>query len=340
MAELVTHDGVPADAGVVDRWERLVAADPLGTFFHAPRYLRLWLDTLGGRVAPQVHEVVEDGATIGIVPVGLHREGAPTGPEEVVRFLGGESVTDYIGPVALPEHRAAVADAYVGKLAADRDWDEFVAGGLVVGSGWDEHWEAAADRHGLRSLGTVEEDVCPRIDLTDGYAAYLDTLPSKQRHELRRKARKLARDAGGFELVEVAPGDHRAALERFFTMNEELVDDKGRFFAEDEMRAWFVALSDELAEDRILRVHELQVGGMPGASCVSIVHGGEWGLYNSAYDAALAMLAPGMVIVSELIRVAAEEGCDSFDMLRGDESYKYRFGPHERALVQSQFRRP
>lgn len=340
MAELVTHDGMPEDPTVIERWEAIVDADPLGTLFHSPRYLRTWLAVLGGRVAPQIHEVVEDGETIGIVPVGLMREGAPTGPEEVVRFLGGESVTDYLGPVARPEHRAAVADAYVERLASDRDWDEFVAGGLIEGSGWDEHWPAAAEAHGLELVATIDEDVTTRIDLTDGYSAYLETLPSKQRHELKRKARKLARDGGGVELVEVAPRDHEEALERFFAMNEELVDDKGRFFAEDSMQEWFLALSAEMAEDRVLRVHELHVGGMPGASCVSVVHGGEWGLYNSAYDVNLAMLAPGMVIIGELIKQAAEEGLQVFDMLRGDEPYKYRFGPEERQLVQAQFRLP
>jgi hypothetical protein len=44
---------------------------------------------------------------------------------------------------------------------------------------------------------------------------------------------------------------------------------------------------------------------------VSLVHGGEWGLYNSAFDPALGALAPGMVLVGELIEQAAEEGCRS-----------------------------
>lgn len=340
MVELVTHDGVPDDPDVVARWDALVDADPLGTFFHTARYLRLWTSVLGGRTAPLVHEVVTDDQTIGVVPVGLEREGAATGPEEVVRFLGGDQVSDYLGPVAAPDDRATVADSYVARLADDADWDEFVADGLVVGSGWEKHWTAAAERHGLRAVDTVEDDVCPRIDLAEGYGAYLDRLPSKQRHEMRRKARKLARDAGDVELVEVPPAEHGEALDRFFEFNVEQSDDKGRFFAADDMRTWFRALCDEYGQDGIVRIHELLAGGMPAASCVSIVFGDEWSLYNSAFDPALSMLAPGMVIVGELIRVAAEDGCAVFDLLRGDEEYKYRFGAEDRVLVSSTFRRP
>jgi CelD/BcsL family acetyltransferase involved in cellulose biosynthesis len=33
-----------------------------------------------------------------------------------------------------------------------------------------------------------------------------------------------------------------------------------------------------------------------------------------------------MVLVAEDIRLAIEEGCTRFDLLKGDYAYKYRFG--------------
>lgn len=340
MAALVSHQGVPTDADIRARWHAVVDADPLGTIFHTPEYLEVWADVLGTRANVRVHEVVQDGETVGVVPVALQREGSPTGPLEVVRFLGGTEVTDYLGPVAAPEHREAVVTAYLDQLVEDGDWDEFVAGGMVVGSGWDELWLEQAREYGLTTLGAAPDDVCPRIDLSGGFGAYLDRLPSKLRHEMRRKARKLARDVGEVVLVEVEGDEVDEALERFFAFNTETADEKGRFFANEEMQTWFRALAERLGRDGGFRLHELVVGGLPAASCVSLVHGGEWGLYNSAFDEALAMLAPGMVIVSELIAVAAEEGCTSFDLLRGDEPYKYRFGAEDRSLLTAAFQRP
>ena len=66
---------------------------------------------------------------------------------------------------------------------------------------------------------------------------------------------------------------------------------------------------------------------------VSLVEPGRvWGLYNSSFDPTLAALAPGMVLVWELVERAAKEGCHTFDLLRGDEPYKYRFGAVDREL--------
>jgi CelD/BcsL family acetyltransferase involved in cellulose biosynthesis len=39
-----------------------------------------------------------------------------------------------------------------------------------------------------------------------------------------------------------------------------------------------------------------------------------------------------MVLISELIERAADEGCATFDLLRGDEPYKYRFGAVDREV--------
>lgn len=340
MAEIVTHRGVPGDPDVRARWLAVVDADPLGTVFHTPAYLEVWADVLGARATVHVHEVVVDGETVGVVPVALQREGSPTGPQEVVRFMGGTEVTDYPGPVARVEHRDTVVAAYLDRLLEDADWDEFVASGLVVGSGWDELWPKHAADRGLPSTGPAVEDVCPRVDLTGGFGAYLDRLAGKQRHEMRRKARKLTRDAGDLELLEVAPEDYDEALERFLAYNTATSDAKGRFFANEEMQAWFRALADRLGRGGGFRLHELHVGGLPGAACVSLVRGDEWGLYNSAHDEALAMLAPGMVIVGELIQRAADEGATVVDLLRGGEDYKYRFGAEDRELLTATFHRP
>jgi CelD/BcsL family acetyltransferase involved in cellulose biosynthesis len=327
MITLRTYDGLPTGT---DRaaWAQLVEDDPHGTFFHTPDYLEVWLAQFGQRVTVRIHLAERDGRLVGVVPVGRVMEGSPTGPIEVVRFLGGTDVTDYLGPVARPA-------AYVARLTADADWDEFVAGGLMREAGWTDAFVRQSREAGLRVLEVEDEEVCPRVSLAGGYDGYLDRLGGKQRHELRRKARKLQRDGGDTALREIAPAGVPDALERFFGMAAEVGDDKSRFFVSDEMRAFFHALAERFAPEGVLRVHELEVGGMPGASTISLVWGGEWGLYNSAFDQALGMLAPGMVLVGELIRVAAEEGNSSFDLLRGDEAYKYRFGAEDRQLLRA-----
>lgn len=331
MIELRTHDGIPGGSLRTD-WELLVDDDPDATIFHTPRYLDVWERMLGERTAPRVRTIHRDGRLVGVVAEGLERLGSPTGPTEVLRYLGGGDVTDYRGPIARPEDRDDVMGAYVDALADDLDWDELVAGGMAADTAWPDALQRHADRVGFEVIESTVEDVCPRVDLADGYDAYLAGLPGKQRHELRRKARKLARDAGELRMVDVPSADVVERLDEFFDMASENESAKAGFFRKEPMREFFRELAREFAEEGIFRLHMLQVGGRPGAATISLVHGREWGLYNSAFDPTLRLLAPGMVQVGQLIETAASEGHTVFDLLRGDEPYKYRFGAVDRQL--------
>jgi CelD/BcsL family acetyltransferase involved in cellulose biosynthesis len=332
LIELRTYEDLPAGAARGE-WELLLDEDPAATLFQGPRFLGVWHQVLGQRTTPRIHTVRDgDGRLLGVIPEGHVREGSPTGPVEVRRFLGGTEVTDYLGPVSRPEDRADVADAYVRHLAEDRDWDDAVLGGLAVDSGWGDAFVRAAGEHGLTVFERDTEDVCPRVDLTGGYDAYLGRLKGKLRQEMARKARKLARDAGELEVIAVPAEQVEDELEAFLELARDSEPEKAGFFTREVLQEWFRELTREFAADGTLRLHRLEVGGMPGAMTVSLVHGREWGVYNSAFDPALAALGPGMVLKGQLIELAAAEGCLVYDLLRGDEAYKYQFGAEDRVV--------
>ena len=84
-------------------WSALVDADPAGTFFHTPEYLKLYWEEFGERPEHLLLAFAEDddGAQLGAV--AFERVDA------TLRFLGGTEVTDYQGPVARPDAREAIA---------------------------------------------------------------------------------------------------------------------------------------------------------------------------------------------------------------------------------------
>lgn len=330
MIEVRVHEAL-GGPDVRAEWESLVAEDQQASVFHTPRYLQVWIDEFAAG-DPRVRTFHRDGRLVGVVPELHHREGSATGPIELIRLLGGEDVTDYRGPVGRREDRADVMAAWVESLQADLDWDELYLAGVPADTAWLDTLESAASGAGWRPMGRETEDVCPRVDVSQGYDAYLKGLSGKERHELKRKARKLSRDIGDVRLVEIEPEHLQDGLDSFFSMARQDQGDKARFFFSEKMRSYFGALADEFGADRTLRMHALEVAGTVGAATVSFVHGREWGLYNSAFDQTLASYAPGMVLVGELIRLAADEGLATFDLLRGDEEYKYRFGAADRPI--------
>ena len=327
------HDGVGDDA-LVAAWEALADTDPEATLFQRPRWLARWAEELAGPRTLRTRTFHRDGTLVGVLAETRELLRLPSGPGELLRLAGGDEVTDYHGPVCAPEDRDAVADAYVAALAADRDWEEVVLGGLAADVGWHARLADAAARHGLGVVEAAVEAVCPVVDLTGGLEGYLSRLSGRLRQELQRKARKLTRDAGEYTVHAYAPEDSAQGIDDFLDRARSDDDDKAAFFTRPEMDRYFRDLAEEYGPDGTLRVHRLDVGALNAAMTVSLVdHGSRmWGLYNSWFDPSLAALAPGMVLIRELVDVAVDEGCTSLDLLRGDEPYKYRFGAVDRPL--------
>ncbi len=322
---------------VLDAWQALVRRDPVGTPFHGPTWARTWVATRGEGADLVLRVVEDDDGPVAAFPEVATVDGAT--------FPGGTDVTDYRGPVGDPEHRAGAAAAWLGALAED-GVTSFAWHGVPADAGWLDAVEAAAGDLGWSVEGRAREDVCPRVDLAPDGAdpaaepeAWLEAIDGKERHELRRKGRKLARDLGGTEVVEASADDLPAALDRFWELAQTSEGDKGEFFRDPGHRAFFEAQVAAFAGSGTLRIHELLAGGLPAASMVSLVDDREWGLYNSALDPALAAFAPGTVLAAELCTLAAREGLRTFDFLRGDEDYKYRFGAVDRVIEQATLRR-
>ena len=338
MIELRTHVGRLDDA-LLTEWSLLCDDDPASTVFHTPRYLAVWKEVFAPNSPTRIHTLHADGRLVGVIADANEVENGPQGPREIRRFQGGDDVTDYLGPVSRPEYRADVLATYVANLATDVDWDEFVGNGLAVGSGVVDGLRNAVTAAELTLVDDDVDGVCPQLKLADGFDAYLESLPGRQRQELLRKPRKLARDLGEISIEEVPAGQFPARLEAFITMAAQSHPDKDAFFKRPGMTAFFARLGEEFAAERTLRLHELHVGAMPVAATLSFVHNGVWSLYNSAYAPNLDGYGPGVILITALIEQAAAENCHTFDLLRGDEAYKYRFGATDQVLQRLVFRR-
>src|SRR6266568_6489177 len=103
-------------------WSDLVDADPAATFFHTPRYLKLYWEEFGQDAGLLLAFAEDDDRCVGAV--AFERLG------RTLRFLGGTEVTDYMGPVAAPGTEDRVAKELVHAVASRRDWDDADLRGL------------------------------------------------------------------------------------------------------------------------------------------------------------------------------------------------------------------
>jgi CelD/BcsL family acetyltransferase involved in cellulose biosynthesis len=308
-------------------WTPLVDQDPEATMFHTPRFLKLYWEGFGAACL-QIAIVRRDDQPVAAAAMDLS--------DGVLTWLGGFEVTDYMGPVGPPEHRRWAARELMEAIAARPDWRKAVLAGMPTKGKWLAPLAEAADDAGLRAVVEPSE-VAPFIQLPDSYEDYLARLEAKLRHEIRRKDRRLRAAHPDVRLVDSAPETVGADLDRFVELHRAGRGEKGRFMVRG-MELFFRRLASALLEDGTFRLSFLETEGVKIAGAVGFRWRDRFLLYNSAYDHAYARVAPGMVLVAELIRSAIEEECRGLDMLKGDLPYKYRFGARARSVSRLRLR--
>lgn len=309
------------DAFDLPEWRALLAADPHRHIFSTPEWNRAWWEEFGGGKELFVLTFLDPG------PVGLAAlilDQTPEGGR--LRFLGGDDLTDYLGPLSAEhEHLPAIAEALVGYARDDiPGWATFDAKCLPVPFHFAEWLVVAADRLGLE-FRIDQPEMTLVLELPSSFDEYLEALGRRERHELRRKLRRFEREAPEASVATATGETLEADLEVFAGMHRGSEGLKGKFMAPE--RATFFARVARLFQPLgMLSLDFLEVGGRRIASTFSYDFNQTFYLYNSAYDHGLGSLSPGLMLATGLIRRSIERGYRLFDLLRGQERYKFELG--------------
>lgn len=306
----ISSTGLPQE--VVDAWARVWAADPSATVFHHPDWSIAGAPDLRDRAAVLWNES-------SVLAVRIDDDG-------VLRFLSDSGVTDFSAPVSAGDRDAASANL-IEALAA-LEWRTADLDGLTVDSGWAEPLARHAKAAGW-SVEVVDVTVSPAIPLEGDFESYLAAIETKQRHEIRRKGRRLERELAPWQTRLADAASLAADMDAFVSFHREADGDKGGFMT-PAREALFRRVAQMALERGWLRLTWLEtLDGTRLASVFSFMVRGRWLVWNSAFDPANRHLSVGMVAMAEQIRLACEEECSVFDLLRGDEEYKYRLGAQD-----------
>jgi CelD/BcsL family acetyltransferase involved in cellulose biosynthesis len=171
-----------------------------------------------------------------------------------------------------------------------------------------------------------QQDVCPVIKLAGSWEDYLAGIEKKQRHEIRRKIRRIESEVEArWYVIDSAEG-LAEGMAAFIDLHQRSTRDKEDFWSDDMIR-FFNALAAELAEVGWFKLYFIEIDGVKAATMFCFDYNNEFLLYNSGYDPErFANLSPGNVLVAYTIQDAIRLGRTRYDFLRGDEIYKFRFG--------------
>jgi CelD/BcsL family acetyltransferase involved in cellulose biosynthesis len=305
-------------------WSALVRESFHNTIFATPVWAQTWWRWFGEGKRLLLITIEDGDRLVGVAPLYLET----VDDERLVRFIGGLDVTDYMDIVVRRSHEAVAWDAVLEALRAVA-WDAL-----------DLHAVRAASPTVayFRQLGArmTREDVCPCIDpLPVTWDDYLAMLDKKDRHELRRKMRRLS---GADVLWWTVCAEDTQAMTSFLTLHRLSSPDKASFM-DERMEGYFRDLASQCATHGWLRLCFLSISKKKVASLMAFDYGNQILLYNSGYDPAYTSLSVGLVSVAMAIRDAIAAQRRAFDFLRGDERYKYDLGGRDTEVLAIRYER-
>lgn len=291
------------------------------TIFTLPAWIQTWWNT----VAPDnatltIRSVWAGEELLGIAPLFVEGSAA--------RLLGTPNVCDYLDFITVPGREKEFFDALLPSLAAE---------GIKLLELESQRPEAsvfegffASGNHERFSGEFKRENESSEIALPADWEGYLNLLSKKQRHEVRRKLRKLENETESFNYSVIGSGleDSGAEVAAFFPQFLELFrenPDKEDFLT-DKMEGYFAALVETTAAAGLARFGLLEVDGEPVAAVLYFNYRGRYYLYNSGYRSDYRALSAGLISKILCIKESIETGTQIFDFLKGPEIYKTRLG--------------
>jgi len=279
---------------------------------------------------PLRDDASQDGGTlIGIAPLF-----AEAGDPKSLSLVGCVDVSDYLDLIVARGEEERVYAALLDALARPDfpGWDWVRLCTLPAASPTNTRLKAMAEARGFRAEQRLH-DVSPVIELPETWESYLEMLDKKQRHEVRRKLRRVEEaNTRWYTIDDDAALD--AAVADFIELHKKSRPDKN-LFMDVRMQNFFVEMTRRLFAQGWLQLSFLEIDGVRAASIMNFVYQNDILVYNSGYDPVkYGSFSPGIVLFARSIQdaIAAKRRC--FDFLRGDEEYKYRFGARDTQVME------
>lgn len=283
--------------------------------FMLPPWIAAWLRHFGGGREPHIYQVSAGDVLLGIAPLFVQ--------DCEARLIGSPDVCDYLDFIVAPGRQRDFFSALVTHLR-DEGIVRLNLGPLRPDSAAFTCCTGAAAQFACSVTG-ADEDVSYELALPADWEGYVSGLAAQQRHEVRRKLRRLE-EAGRFAYRSVdAPAAIDAAMDMFLHLFTISRPDK-RAFMTPAMEAFFRSLARSMALWGLVRLGFLDIDGQPAAAVMCFDYRETVYLYNSGFDTRFRHLNAGVLCKVLSIRDSIERGKKVYDFLKGAEPYKQRLG--------------
>ncbi|MBM3149493.1 MAG: GNAT family N-acetyltransferase, partial [Chloroflexi bacterium] len=258
-------------------WTKLQEESPTVPIFSSLDWSSTWWQHFNPAAKLHLATIKNQGNVIGIAPLMVKKN--------VASFVGGIDVCDYLDFVVSSENAEAFFQILLDNLRKEG------VRKLSLAPLRPDSTAIATMPTVARQLGwqvaCSQIDVTVELDLPGTWEEYLQLLVSKQRHELKRKLRRLEEEG---EITyrtaaEASPQD----IDIFLKLFRESREDKAEFMM-PARESFFRAIAKTMAKRKTFRLGLLEVDSKPAAATIAFEYKNNVYLYNSGYDPQYAWL--------------------------------------------------
>ena len=304
-------------------WESVLQDSPADTLFLTPQWQKVWWDTFGGdRTMCGFSYPGGDGVA---AIASLAKLGG------TVSFIGSQDTFDYNDFPIKPGHEEGFYETLL-ECMDKQDFQDMRLFSLRDSSPTLEFFPEMARSRGY-TVEIEEEDVTSGIALPGTWDEYLGLLNKKDRHELRRKLRRMDSQTDWKWYSVTEPAQVAERLGEFISLMRQSRADKDEFMT-PEREVFFQNITQRMAELGQLQLYFLEMYDSTVATSLCFDYGGSRLLYNSGYDPEYSYFSVGLLLNAMCLKDAIDRGLAYFDFLRGPEPYKAHLGGQQRSLYQ------
>ncbi len=319
---------------ISDEWNLLLDSSINHVPFLRYEYLRQWWNTCGGgewnNCELCIITATSGGELVGIAPFFYNPS---TNGRTSLMLLGSYEISDYLDFIVKPEYLDEFFSGLFNMISADsgNTWQELDIYNLLDNSPSILALEQAAAQVGWISEREVLQKA-PYITLPEDWETYLAGIDKKQRHEIRRKMRRLAESEHEHRWYIVdEEADLQAEIEDFVSLM--IFDEDKKKFLKPEMKEHMRDTIVCAFNAGCLHLAFLEIDGQKAAGYLSFIYLNRLWVYNSGLNRKFNEFSPGWVLLGYILQWAIQQKLNEFDFMRGDEDYKYKFGAIDRTVV-------
>ena len=254
MRDSLTATPINSFQEIQAEWLGLLAECPVNTIFLMPQWQEIWWDAFH-------REPENEREMAGFYlrqPAGVTAIASLSRHDRALSFVGNSETFDYNDFMISPGCEADFFAALMGWLEQE-NWETLELPSLIETSPTLEHLPDLAQERGYL-VEISPEDVTPGLALPATWEEYLAGLSKKNRHELRRKLRRLEAVENWRWYSVREPDEVAARLDDFLALMCQSDPEKAAYMT-PEREAFFRRVAQRTAQLDLLRLFFLEIDG-------------------------------------------------------------------------------